>query len=230
MAGELVDTTEMYLKAVYELEEEGVPPLRARLVERLSQSKPTVSETVARLERAGLLYVDDGRIVRLTDEGRTQATRVMRKHRLAERLLVDVIGLPWPAVHNEACRWEHVMSDEVEQRITQLLDNTSIDPYGNPIPPCCSVGPGTDVAQASGLLSINDFLDTAPEGGTCRLARIGEMLQLDEVFLAELEEAGITPSAEIRVRSGDGVVTMETSNSLPVDLAPWMRTHLMVEV
>ena len=130
----LVDTAEMYLKAVYELEEEGIPPLRARLVERLEQSKPTVSETVARLERDGLMHVKNNRVVALTEEGKRQATRVMRKHRLAERLLLDVLGMPWPDVHEEACRWEHVMSDAVEERLETLLEHTDVDPYGNPIP------------------------------------------------------------------------------------------------
>ena len=91
MSGDLVDTTEMYLKAIYELEEEGVPPLRARLVERLGQSKPTVSETVARLERDGLLTIVGARTIELSVKGRKQATTVMRKHRLAERLLLDQI-------------------------------------------------------------------------------------------------------------------------------------------
>ena len=113
---DLTDTTEMYLRTIYELEEEGVVPLRARIVERLGQSGPTVSQTVARMERDGLLVVSDDRHLELTDTGRARAIAVMRKHRLAERLLVDVIGLRWDLVHAEACRWEHVISDEVEQR------------------------------------------------------------------------------------------------------------------
>ena len=229
MAGDLVDTTEMYLKAVYELEENGVPPMRARLVERLGQSKPTVSETVARLERAGLLNVGKDRIVRMTEEGRLQATAVMRKHRLAERLLLDVIGLPWTAVHGEACRWEHVMSDEVERRIGEMLGaEANTDPYGNPIPAHGTMGPAADTAEASGLVSIEDLLKSNPEGAPCTLMRIAEMVQVDEAFLAELEEAAMRPPSAILVRSGDGVVTMETAGSLPVDLPPWIRGQIMV--
>src|SRR5688500_4870179 len=108
---DLVDTTEMYLKTILELEEEGVPPLRARIAERLGQSGPTVSQTVARMERDGLLTVEGDRHLQLSDEGRQLATAVMRKHRLAECLLVDVIGLDYADVHEEACRWEHVMSE-----------------------------------------------------------------------------------------------------------------------
>src|SRR5713226_9051682 len=111
----------MYLRTVFELEEVGIVPLRARIAERLSQSGPTVSQTVARMERDGLLRVEGDRQLSLSATGRTLATRVMRKHRLAECLLVDVIGLPWEDVHIEACRWEHVMSEAVERRIFELL-------------------------------------------------------------------------------------------------------------
>src|SRR3954449_10697325 len=107
----------MYLKTIYELEEEGVVPLRARLAERLGQSGPTVSQTIGRMERDGLVVVSGDRHLELTDTGRKRATEVMRKHRLAERLLADVIGLDWAYVHDEACRWEHVMSERVEQRL-----------------------------------------------------------------------------------------------------------------
>src|SRR2546429_1571011 len=131
---DLIDTTEMYLRTIYELEEEGVVPLRARIAERLQQSGPTVSQTVARMERDGLVVVADDRHLQLTDHGHDLAVAVMRKHRLAERLLVDVIGLEWEHVHNEACRWEHVMSEAVERRLVALLDHPTSCPHGNPIP------------------------------------------------------------------------------------------------
>ncbi|EHN72377.1 iron repressor, partial [Streptomyces coelicoflavus ZG0656] len=130
----LIDTTEMYLRTVLELEEAGVVPLRARLAEHLDQSGPTVSQTVARMERDGLLRLATDRHLELTDAGRRLATRVMRKHRLAECLLVDVIGLEWEQVHAEACRWEHVMSEAVERRLLRLLRHPTESPYGNPIP------------------------------------------------------------------------------------------------
>jgi DtxR family Mn-dependent transcriptional regulator len=131
---DLIDTTEMYLRTIFELEEEGVVPLRARIAERLGQSGPTVSQTVGRMERDGLLTVADDRHLELTAAGRSRATSVMRKHRLAERLLVDVIGLEWEQVHTEACRWEHVMSEAVERKLVALLGNPTTSPYGNPIP------------------------------------------------------------------------------------------------
>lgn len=125
---DLVDTTEMYLRTIYDLEEEGVIPLRARIAERLEQSGPTVSQTVSRMERDGLLHVAGDRHLKLTEKGRSLAVAVMRKHRLAERLLVDVIGLPWEDVHAEACKWEHVMSEEVERRLVAVLDNPTVSP------------------------------------------------------------------------------------------------------
>ena len=131
---DLIDTTEMYLRTIFELEEEGIPPMRARIAERLGQSGPTVSQTVARMERDGLVHVDKERHLRLTSEGREHATQVMRKHRLAECMLVDVLKIPWEEVHAEACRWEHVMSTAVEVRLLELLSHPTVSPFGNPIP------------------------------------------------------------------------------------------------
>ena len=125
---DLIDTTEMYLRTILELEEEGIVPLRARISERLGHSGPTVSQTVGRMERDGLVIVTDDRRLELTAEGRVKAVRVMRKHRLAERLLSDVIGLEWELVHEEACRWEHVMSEQVERKLLGILGNPTVSP------------------------------------------------------------------------------------------------------
>ena len=151
----LIDTTEMYLRTIFELEEEGIVPLRARIAERLQQSGPTVSQTVARMERDGLVRVEGDRHLTMTDLGRTLATRVMRKHRLAECLLTQVIGLPWEEVHIEACRWEHVMSESVEARLVSLLDNPTEDPHGNPIPGLEELGvPGAPGGKLESLPSM----------------------------------------------------------------------------
>jgi len=130
----LIDTTEMYLRTVFELEEEGIVPLRARIAERLNQSGPTVSQTVARMERDGLLHVAHDRHLALSETGRTLAMRVMRKHRLSECLLVDVLKLPSEDARAEACRWEHVISESVERRVFELLGHPDRCPHGNPIP------------------------------------------------------------------------------------------------
>src|SRR5215208_6340262 len=156
---DLVDTTEMYLRTIYDLEEEGVVPLRARIAERLEQSGPTVSQTVSRMERDGLLHVAGDRHLELTDKGRALAVSVMRKHRLAERLLVDVIGLPWEEVHAEACRWEHVMSEEVERRLVRVLNNPTTSPFGNPIPGLADLGVdfGSKFAEDANLVRLTEL-------------------------------------------------------------------------
>ncbi|MFE0372655.1 metal-dependent transcriptional regulator, partial [Streptomyces tendae] len=189
----LIDTTEMYLRTVLELEEEGVVPLRARIAEHLDQSGPTVSQTVARMERDGLLRIAADRHLELTDTGRRLATRVMRKHRLAECLLVDVIGLEWEQVHAEACRWEHVMSEAVERRLLGLLRHPTESPYGNPIPGLEELG-GTATAvprrsPAGSTVSLGD-LRPGPDGASAVVRRIGEPVQADLDLLSALRRAG----------------------------------------
>ncbi|HEX2313952.1 MAG TPA: metal-dependent transcriptional regulator [Thermomonospora sp.] len=200
----LIDTTEMYLRTVFELEEEGIVPLRARIAERLSQSGPTVSQTVARMERDGLLRVEGDRHLELTESGRGLATRVMRKHRLAECLLVNVIGLPWEDVHIEACRWEHVMSEEVERRLVSLLGNPTHCPHGNPIPGLDELGVPGD-GEEFGPLSVMTELAT-PGGTPAVVRRISEQVQSDSDLMLILKQLGIRPGREVTLEtSEDGV-------------------------
>jgi DtxR family Mn-dependent transcriptional regulator len=203
---DLIDTTEMYLKVIYELTEEGIVPLRARIAERLEQSGPTVSQTVARMERDDLLHLETDRHLELSEKGQLLATRVMRKHRLAERLLVDVIGLDWPMVHNEACRWEHVISEAVERRLVGLLHDPTDDPYGNPIPGLEELG-GRPVATSQPVPLVP--LSEVRAAGTVVIHRIGEPLQTDEKLLARLSSAGIRPGVTTSVSRADGVVTLQ---------------------
>jgi DtxR family transcriptional regulator, Mn-dependent transcriptional regulator len=208
---ELIDTTEMYLRTIYELEEEGVVPLRARIAERLGQSGPTVSQTVARMERDGLVVVAGDRHLELTDAGRTRAVSVMRKHRLAERLLIDVIGLEWEHVHAEACRWEHVMSEAVERKLVALLDNPTVSPYGNPIPGLDELSASPETADPAvttvsappvlevGLQRLDEFARRG--GGFVEVRRIAEHVQMDADLMTELKGAGIVPGNDVQVRS-----------------------------
>ena len=203
---DLIDTTEMYLRTIYELVEEGIVPLRARIAERLHQSGPTVSQTVARMERDGLLTVEGDRHLELTEEGNRLATRVMRKHRLAERLLVDVIGLDWELVHAEACRWEHVMSETVERRLIELLDHPTESPYGNPIPGLDELGeiaPGEDF-----MAGVSPLSDIADEGESrVHIRRISEEMQKDEVLMGALRRVGALPDKTVTVaRTAEGVL------------------------
>ena len=221
--GDLVDTTEMYLKTVYEMLEDGVPPLRARIVERLDHSGPTVSQTVARMERDGLLYLADNRRIEFTDQGVELAREVVRKHRLAERLLLDLIGLDWVMVHDEACRWEHVMSDAVEMRLRDLLHHPSTDPYGNPIPDGHAgiEGSGTSVSQI-----VEQF------GGivATKIVRIGEPIQAEPRMLAFFDEAGILPGREVNLQPDNGriaVMGVDTEKTVLLDTS--LGQHLFVE-
>ncbi|RCW44006.1 DtxR family iron (metal) dependent repressor [Halopolyspora algeriensis] len=197
---DLIDTTEMYLKTIYELEEEGLVPLRARIAERLEQSGPTVSQTVARMERDGLLSVAEDRHLELTKAGRARAIGVMRKHRLAERLLVDVIGLDWEHVHSEACRWEHVMSEAVELKLVNLLGSPNTSPYGNPIPGLDELGVGEPAPPAEADLQRVDDI-ARHGGGRALVCRIAEHVQLDPDLMSELKSAGIVPGDEIDIVS-----------------------------
>lgn len=185
----------MYLKAILELEEEGIAPMRARIAERLEHSGPTVSQTVARMERDGLLNLRDDRQLEFTDEGRLTAVEVMRKHRLAERLLLEVIGLDWELVHEEACRWEHVMSEQVERKLLTILSDPTTSPYGMPVPGLELLGmPQTALAEVMPVSEVKT--------GSYTLARIGEPVQLDVLLLKQLRELGLTPGASVRVESG----------------------------
>ena len=196
---DLIDTTEMYLRTVFELEEEGVVPLRARIAERLGQSGPTVSQTVARMERDGLLTVEGDRHLELSEHGRSLATRVMRKHRLAECLLVQVIGLDWELVHEEACRWEHVMSETVERRLLDVLGHPTASPYGNPIPGLDELGEKTE--RSDPLYDDLVTLDQVPVAGGARVVvrRLAEPLQNDTVLMSRLRRAGVQPGEVVSV-------------------------------
>src|SRR6195952_2835889 len=185
----------MYLRTIYELVEEGIVPLRARIAERLHQSGPTVSQTVARMERDGLVTVQGDRHLELTDEGMRLATRVMRKHRLAEVLLTDVIGLDWELVHDEACRWEHVMSEQVERRLLDMLGHPTESPYGNPIPGLDELGDPAADRFMDGVTSITSL---APVGGgevTVLVRRLAEPVQFEPELLQQLQNAGVMPGA-----------------------------------
>jgi DtxR family Mn-dependent transcriptional regulator len=224
---DLIDTTEMYLRTVWELEEEGVVALRARIAERLGQSGPTVSQTVARMERDGLLHVAGDRHLVLTEKGRQEAVSVMRKHRLAERLLVDVIGLEWEDVHQEACRWEHVMSEAVERRIVAMLTPPLVCPHGNPIPGLEQLGVDVPAAEDGGDLVT--LAAAAARSAAVVIERISEQVQSDTALLHRLYTAGIRPGAEVTVSpAGAGGVAVNIPDGPLVTLDAVTAEHLLV--
>ena len=204
---------EEYLQAIESLNEEGTPAIQARIAERLGRSAPTVSEMLDRLATDG--YVErSGRTITLTEQGQGVAKTVLRKHRLAERLLVDVIGLPWHLVHDEAGRWEHVMSDEVMNRLVQILGDPATCPHGNPIPGSANLL-GTPSQQVP-------LADMEP-GVRVRFERLGEEVELDGTTLRYLDDAGFIPGAVATVtnRGPDGSLVLDTDGTtlvLGVDL------------
>jgi DtxR family Mn-dependent transcriptional regulator len=205
---------EEYLETMLGLDEEGVPVIQARIAERLGRSAPSVSEMLDRLTEDG--YVRrEGRRLSLTESGRSLAEKVVRKHRLAERLLVDVIGLEWHKVHREAGRWEHVISDDVEARLVELLGDPATCPHGNPIPGSHS--------QASSVPTRP--LAEVGEGERVRLFRISEEVEMNLGSLTMLDEGGFIPGAVARVggKDGDGNVQVAVEGG---DSAITVSRHL----
>ncbi len=208
---DLVDTTEMYLRTILDLEEENIVPLRARISERLGHSGPTVSQTIARMERDGLVVVEGDRHLELTNDGRRKATHVMRKHRLAERLLADVIGLDWAYVHDEACRWEHVMSEQVERRLLEMLDHPTESPYGNPIPGLDELGDPPAVRFMDGVVSIVDVVGRNAGPVQVTIRRLGEPVQFEPELLQQLQNAGVMPGASATASAVGSYVLLQVA-------------------
>ena len=193
---DLIDTVEMYLRTILEIEEEGGVPLRARISERLGHSGPTVSQTVGRMQRDGLVELAVDHRLQLTPLGRARAVGVMRKHRLAECLLDQVIHLDWTHLHEEACRWEHVIGEEAERRIAALLQYPHESPYGNPIPGLEELGQRpTGETFRTGAVSVLEAVRPAPAQTTVR--RIGELIQVRPELLAALRDTGVVPGAQV---------------------------------
>jgi len=195
------DTTEEYLETIFEIEEEGIVPIRARLVERLRLSAPAVSETVNRLVEQGNVELLDNRRLQLTPKGRAIARSIVRRHRLAGRLLVAVIRPRRGEGQCEADRWEHAISAEVEQKLVELLGDPATCPHGNPIP-----GSARTVDRSRTVL----LSEAAP--GAVVVARISERLELDDDVLALIASGGLIPGSAATVVGRDalGNVRMTT--------------------
>ncbi|MEO6628675.1 MAG: metal-dependent transcriptional regulator [Aquihabitans sp.] len=188
---------EEYCETIYELHEDDVDVIQARVAERLNVSRPAVSEMIRRMEHEGLVEV--GRAVRLTADGTKLAESVVRRHRLAERLLTDVLGLSWADAHQEAGRWEHVISDKVEAALVRLLKDPTTCPHGNPIPGSAYEAPDT---VALSELNVGDAFT---------VMRIPEALEFAPGLLEFLEDATILPghTGTVTATSPDGTTTVE---------------------
>src|SRR5436305_3881023 len=215
VVAELHDATEEYLETILEIEEEGIPPIRARLVERLGISAPAVSETVNRLVEQGYAQLLEDRSLRLTPKGRALAVSIVRRHRLAERLLTDVIGLEWEKVHREADRWEHAISADVEEKLVQLLGDPATCPHGNPIPGSAHK---VDVRGSVPLSRV--------DRGPVSVSRISEKVELDDDALVLLAAAQLTAGSEaVVVGPAPGGVVVKTAageQTIPIRLADLM--------
>ncbi|MCP2049846.1 UNVERIFIED_ORG: DtxR family Mn-dependent transcriptional regulator [Paenarthrobacter nicotinovorans] len=228
---DLIDTTEMYLRTILELEEENIVALRARIAERLRHSGPTVSQTIGRMERDGLVIVSNDRHLELTEVGRKRATEVMRKHRLAERLLADVIGLDWAYVHDEACRWEHVMSERVERRLYELLEHPTESPYGNPIPGLEALG--GMAGQQFPRIDVNllQAMDGYASDSRVVVTRLAEPIQVEPELLTQLDEGGIRPGAPVSLeRVGEYISVRVPGIEGALELPPEVAAHVFVSL
>lgn len=228
---DLIDTTEMYLRTILELEEEQIVPMRARISERIGHSGPTVSQTVARMERDGLVRVSDDRHLEFTELGRKKAVQVMRKHRLAERLLADVIGLEWEFVHEEACRWEHVMSENVERKILALLGEPTESPYGNPIPGLDELGATPTGSFGQGVVNLVELVGGHRPPVRARIRRLAEPVQSDPELLTEFRQAGVIPGNVADFSWRSQIVRVEVVDAeYPLEIAMDVAAHVFVSV
>ncbi|MEO6989613.1 MAG: metal-dependent transcriptional regulator [Aquihabitans sp.] len=206
---------EEYCETIYELHEDDVDVIQARIAERLQVSRPAVSEMIRRMEAEGLVEID--RSVRLTAKGQRLAETVVRRHRLAERLLTDILGLSWADAHQEAGKWEHVISDSVEAAIVKLLDDPTTCPHGNPIP-------GTDY-QAPDAVALSELT----VGAAFTVTRIPEALEFTPGLLDFLEDAAIQPghSGTVTALSPDGTTTIEI-HGRHVGVGSYASTRILV--
>lgn len=206
---------EEYCEAIFELHEDDVDVIQARIAERLQVSRPAVSEMIRRMESEGLVTVD--RTVRLTERGGRLAEQVVRRHRLAERLLTDILGLSWAEAHQEAGKWEHIISDNVEAAIARLLDDPTTCPHGNPIP-------GSNY-QAPTTVALSEMAVGAP----FTVSRIPEELEFEPGLLEFLEDAAIQPGhrGTVTASSPDGTTTVEIDGR-HVGVGSFASTRILV--
>ena len=196
-SGEHHPAFEEYCECIFELREDDLDVIQARIAERLQVSRPAVSEMMKRLETEGLITSDDG--IHLTDEGRRLAESVVRRHRLAERFLTDILKLSWAEAHHEAGKWEHVISESVEKAMTDLLGDPTTCPHGNPIPGTGYVAPDSEP------------LSDVTVGTAFTVRRITEELEFAPGLLEFLEESSIQPGERgtVTASSPDGTLTIE---------------------
>ncbi len=208
---------EEYCETIFELAEDDVPVIQARIAERLEVSRPAVSEMVRKLEREDLVTVDSG-VISLTEQGGSLARQVVRRHRLAERFLTDMLGLSWSEAHHEAGKWEHVISEPVEEALIRVLNDPTTCPHGNPIP-------GSDYQTPAGSVALSSLTP----GTAFEVQRITEELEFREGLLEYLEGSSIRPGEVGRITAigPDGTTTVEV-NGGHVGLSSFASERILV--
>ena len=195
---------EEYCETIFELEEDDIDVIQARIVERLQVSRPAVSEMIKKMGEANLVYFH-GTQIHLTDDGKALANQVVRRHRLAERFLTDILGLSWAEAHHEAGRWEHVISPSVEDAFLRVLEDPTTCPHGNPIP-------GTNYQIPEGASVLSDLA----AGNNFVVERIPEELEFEPGLLEFLEESNLIPgeNGTVTAVSPDGTTTVEVKGTM----------------
>ena len=194
---------EEYCETIFELDEDGVEVIQARIVERLQVSRPAVSEMIKKMSEANLIHFN-GTKIHLTDDGKMIAKQVVRRHRLAERFLTDILGLSWAEAHHEAGRWEHIISPSVEDAFLRILEDPTTCPHGNPIP-------GSDYQAPEGTSALSDI----GVGNNFVVERIPEELEFQPGLLEFLEESNLIPgeNGKVTAVSPDGTTTVEVQDT-----------------
>ncbi len=207
---------EEYCETIFELAEDGLTVIQARIAERLDVSRPAVSEMIRRMSSDDLVTIDDGEI-RLTDKGKNLAQTMVRRHRLAERFLTDVLNLSWAEAHHEAGKWEHVISPRVEAAIVEQLGDPTTCPHGNPIP-------GSGYVEPDAVTLVEADTDTE-----LTVTRIPEELEFTPGLLEFLEENQLQPGATARIitKAPDGTTTLDVSGNI-VGLSAFTAERIMV--
>lgn len=215
-SGEFHPAFEEYCETIFELHEDSFDVIQARIAERLDVSRPAVSEMIKRMTLEGLVTVDS--TIQLTSSGTELAEKVVRRHRLAERLLTDVLGLSWAAAHAEAGKWEHIISDEVESALMRVLDNPTTCPHGNPIPGSSYVAPETQP------------LDSIHEGQAFVIERIPEALEFADGMLDFLENALLLPGQHATMTSKTAVRAVIEVHGTSIEVEPFVSANIMVSL
>ncbi len=193
-------TVEEYLEAIYNMSAEDEVVIGARLAEKFHVSAPTVTEMLKRLVRDGYIEMDNKRQVTLTETGNQAAEAVLRRHRLTERFLVDMLGMQWHQVHEEACRLEHFISGAVEDRVITSLNYPTTCPHGNPIPG--SVASARTYLKDRGAVRLSALAN----GEKATILLISEVVEDEEAMIHYLHEKGLTPGTQLKVLGFDGEI------------------------